>query len=249
VIFDPVDVTVVGAGAAGIYAALVAAESGARVLLVSRSPLDESASYHAQGGLAAALAPDDQPALHLADTLSAARGGASEAAARILCEEAPDRVRELQSRGVSFDSDPASGEPALGLEGGHSRRRVVHAGGSATGRRVTECLAQRAREDDRIAVHERSTALALWVEEGRCVGVLTDAGAIPSPATVLATGGAAALWERTTNPRGAVGAGLTMAHAMMSFSCCSSIVSYLISASAMMCNLSSVEVRISFARL
>jgi L-aspartate oxidase len=211
-VLNRVDLVVVGAGAAGLYAALVAAEAGAAVRLVSRSPIDESASYHAQGGLAAALAGDDDPALHLADTVTAGRGAVAESAARILCSEAPDRVRELKRRGVDFDRDAEGPEGlALGLEGGHSRRRVVHAGGSATGRRVAECLARTARDVEGITIHERSSAFQIWAEDGRCLGVVTDAGAMPAGATVLATGGAAALWKRTTNPRGAIGSGLLMA--------------------------------------
>jgi L-aspartate oxidase len=206
-----VDVAVVGAGAAGLYAALVAAEEGASVRLVSSSPLDQSASYRAQGGLAAALDPDDSVELHLADTLAAGRGAGRRSAARILCEEAPDRVRELVQRGVRFDSD-AEGRLALGLEGGHSRRRVAHAGGSATGRRVAEALSAAALRHDRIQVHERCSARKLLLEEGRCLGVVTDAGSMPAAATLLATGGAAALWKRTTNPPGALGSGLLLAH-------------------------------------
>jgi L-aspartate oxidase len=206
-----VDVVVVGAGAAGLYAALVAAESGASVRLVSSSPIDQSASYRAQGGLAAALEPDDSIELHLKDTIDAGRGAVRESAARILCEEAPDRVRELMQRGVEFDTD-SEDRLALGLEGGHSRRRVVHAGGSATGRRVAEALSVAALGDERITVHERCSALRLMVADGRCAGVLTDAGEMPAAATLLATGGAAALWRRTTNPRGAVGSGLLLAH-------------------------------------
>src|SRR3954471_275462 len=114
-----VDVAVVGAGAAGTYAALVAANEGARVALVSRSPLAQSASYWAQGGIAAALAADDSVKRHLADTVAAGRGAARDSAARVLCEESPDRVRELESMGVSFDA-ARTGELALGLEGGHS---------------------------------------------------------------------------------------------------------------------------------
>lgn len=202
---------VVGAGAAGLYAALVAAEVNASVRLVSASPLDQSASYRAQGGLAAALAGDDSPELHLRDTLEAGRGAARRSAAQILCQDAPERVRELVRRGVSFDTDP-DGTLSLGLEGGHSRRRVVHAGGSATGRRLAEILSSAAIAHPGIQVHERCEALRLWTEEGRCVGVVTDAGAMPCAATLLATGGAAALWKRTTNPRGALGSGLVLAH-------------------------------------
>jgi L-aspartate oxidase len=212
-----VDVAVVGAGAAGIYAALVAAGEGARVALVSRRPLDQSASYWAQGGIAAALAVGDSVERHLADTLAAGRGLARESAARVLCEESPERVRDLQRLGVHFDAD-RHGELALGLEGGHSARRVVHAGGSATGRRITRDLSALAANDERIDVLEWTTASAVWVEDGRCVGVRAEDRdgrelLVLARGTVLATGGAAALWERTTNPRGAIGAGLSLAHA------------------------------------
>jgi L-aspartate oxidase len=207
---DRIDVAVVGAGAAGLYAALVAAELGAAVRVVSKSPLDQSASYRAQGGLAAAIGGDDSPELHLEDTLAAGRGTARRSAAEILCSEAPERVRELERRAVPFDGDPGDGL-SLGLEGGHSRRRVVHAGGSATGRRVAETLSKAVVADDRITVHERCSALSLSVEDGRCAGVVTDAGFMPAAATLLATGGAAALWKRTTNPAGALGSGLLLA--------------------------------------
>jgi L-aspartate oxidase len=174
------DVAVVGAGAAGLYAALVAAREGARVALVSRSPLAQTASFWAQGGIAAALAEDDSPELHATDTLLAGRELARASAVRVLCENSPGSVRDLQRLGVQFDADRA-GNLALGLEGGHSRRRIVHAGGSATGRRITRDLSAIAATDERV--------------------------------TVLATGGMAALWSRTTNPRGAIGGGLRLADA------------------------------------
>ena len=210
------DVAVVGAGAAGLWAALVAARAGARVVLISRSPLAESASYWAQGGVAAALADGDSPERHMADTLAAGRGAARPSAVEALCREAPARVEELLRVGVRLDAD-RHGTLALGLEGGHSARRVVHAGGSATGRRITRQLSALAAEDERTAVLERSTAVALWVEDGRCIGTRVDGPdgvmLVSARATVLATGGAAALWERTTNPRGAIGAGMTLAGA------------------------------------
>ena len=141
------DLIVVGAGAAGLYAALCAARDGARVALVSARPLAETASYWAQGGLAAALAEDDSPALHLQDTVAAGRGLVRESAARILREEAPARFRDLEALGVRFDAD-RHGNLALGLEGGHSRRRVAHAGGSATGRRILRELSAVVAEHD-----------------------------------------------------------------------------------------------------
>jgi L-aspartate oxidase len=212
-----VDVAVVGAGAAGLYTALTAAAEGARVALVSRSPLAQTASFWAQGGIAAALAADDSPERHVEDTLAAGRDSARASAVRVLCEESPARVRDLERLGVSFDAD-RHGNLALGLEGGHSRRRIVHAGGSATGRRITRELSALAATDDRIEVLEPRAATSLTTHEGRCVGLVArprrgDALPLMARAVVLATGGMAALWRRSTNPRGAVGAGLLLAHA------------------------------------
>jgi L-aspartate oxidase len=209
---DPLDVVVVGGGAAGLYSALTAADAGARVAMVSRKPLSESSSFWAQGGLAAAIGPDDSPEQHVEDTIAAGRGASRRSAAELLAREAPGVVWELQRRGIHFDLLPDE-SLSLALEGGHSRRRVVHAGGAATGRRITERLAQLAAQDDRIKVVEKTSAVALWSDGNRCHGVITDAGAMQAPATILATGGAAALWARTTNPWGAIGAGPVMANA------------------------------------
>jgi len=206
------DVAVVGGGAAGLWTALRAAEQGGRVCVVSRTPLSESASFWAQGGLAAALEPGDSPALHAEDTIAAGRGLCRPAAVRVLVAEAPAAVRDLQARGVEFDLDQ-EGRLALGLEGGHSARRIVHSGGSQTGREITSKLATMVAADTRIEVRERTSATALWSDGTRCHGVITDAGALGSRATVLATGGTAALWRRTTNPRGAIGAGPVFAAA------------------------------------
>jgi L-aspartate oxidase len=207
------DVVVVGAGAAGLYAALSAAREDARVLLVSATPLAETASYWAQGGLAAALAVDDSPEQHLQDTLIAGRGLVREAAARVLVDEAPAAVRDLEDLGVHFDAD-RHGNLALGLEGGHSRRRVVHAGGSTTGRRVVRELSAIVAEHERIEVWERTRAAALWSDgDGRVTGVVCEDGRCAAArGVVIATGGTAALWSRTTNPPGSVGIGLMLAH-------------------------------------
>ena len=211
--FSGADVAVVGAGAAGLYAALCAAREHATVVLVSATPLAHTASYWAQGGLAAALAADDSFELHLGDTERAGRALVRHSAAEVLVREAPDRVRDLQALGVRFDAD-RFGRLALGLEGGHSVRRVVHAGGSATGRRVVRQLSALAAEEPRITVLEGARARALWHSEGRCRGLLCDDGLIVGAhAVVLGTGGAAALWARTTNPPGSQGVGLLLAHA------------------------------------
>ncbi|HEX5713057.1 MAG TPA: FAD-dependent oxidoreductase [Solirubrobacterales bacterium] len=202
----------VGGGAAGLWTALRAAEQGGSVCLVSRTPLSQSASFWAQGGLAAALEPDDSPDSHAADTIVAGRGLCRPTAVRVLVDEAPGAVRDLLARGVVFDLDH-EGRLALGLEGGHAARRIVHSGGSQTGHELTSKLAAMVAIEARIEVRERTSALALWSDGERCHGIVTDNGPIAAAATVLATGGAAALWRRTTNPRGAIGAGPVLAAA------------------------------------
>ncbi|MEA2154393.1 MAG: L-aspartate oxidase [Solirubrobacteraceae bacterium] len=207
------EIAVVGAGGAGLYAALATAATGASVVLVSATPLAQTASYWAQGGIAAAMAVEDSADRHLEDTLTAGRGLVRRSAAEVLVGEAPDRVRDLERLGVRFDAD-RRGMLALGLEGGHSQRRVVHAGGSATGRRIVRQLSALAVDEPRITVLEGARASGAWMRDGRCVGVVLDDGrAINARATILATGGAAALWSRTTNPPGSLGIGMSLAHA------------------------------------
>jgi len=206
---------VVGAGATGMYVALRGAEAGARVVLVSRKRLREavreSASFWAQGGLAASLAPGDSPQRHAQDTIDAGRGLCRTAALEALVNEAPAAVEELIARGVGFDTLP-DGSLALGLEGGHSERRIVHAGGSVTGKALTDRLIELVEASPAIDVRERTSVVALWSDRERCSGVITGHGPVPVDATVLATGGGAALWARTTNPYGAIAAGSVLAH-------------------------------------
>jgi L-aspartate oxidase len=206
------DLVVIGAGAAGLFACLVAAGEGARVTLVSARPLAETASYWAQGGLAAALAVDDSPERHLQDTLAAGRGIVRRSAAKVLTDEAPARFHDLEALGVRFDAD-RHGNVALGLEGGHTVRRVVHAGGSATGRRILRQLSADVAEEPAIEVLEGARAASL-VADDSCTGVrLEDGRTLRARGTILATGGAAALWSRTTNPPGSFGSGLLLARA------------------------------------
>jgi L-aspartate oxidase len=195
---------VVGAGIAGLYAALSAADD-TDVLVLCRGELASSNSFQAQGGVAAALGEDDDPGLHAADTLRTGRGICSERAVDELTRDAPARIAHLVELGVAFDD-------GLGREGGHSRRRIVHAGGAQTGRRIAEVLAVRAREHPRITISEGQRVLGAWISDGRCVGVLTDHGAVRGRATLIATGGYAALWEPTTNPLGATGEGIVLAY-------------------------------------
>jgi L-aspartate oxidase len=206
------EIAVVGAGAAGLYAALTAARTGARVALVSATPLARTASYWAQGGIAAALAVDDSPDRHREDTERAGRALVRTSAAAVLCRDAPGIVADLEGLGVHFDAD-RHGNLALGLEGGHSLRRVVHAGGSATGRRVVRHLSALVAEAESVEVLEGSRAAVVWTADGRCVGVVCEDGrSVRARGVVLATGGSAALWSRTTNPPGSLGIGLLLAH-------------------------------------
>ena len=198
------DLVVVGGGVAGLVAALCAAAES-DVLVLTKGLLLSSSSVLAQGGIAAAVGDDDSPALHAEDTLRTGRGLCRRSAVTVLTEEAPARIRDLVELGVEFDE-------GLSLEGGHSRRRVVHAGGAATGDRVARVLAERVLAHPRIRVAEGERMVELWHSNERCFGVVTDRRAVAARATLLATGGAAALWQRTTNPPGALGEGMAAAY-------------------------------------
>ena len=192
------DLAVVGGGIAGLYAALCVGDE-ADVLLLLKGPLRSSASYLAQGGVAAATGDDDSPELHAEDTMREGRGQSRESAVRALVGEAAARVADLRDLGVQFDPEP-------GLEGGHSRRRVLHVAGAATGREILRVLVDRVLEHPRIRVSEGETVRAV-----SAVGVATERRTVEASATLIATGGAASLWARTTNPPGATGDGMAMA--------------------------------------
>ncbi|MGH3132342.1 MAG: L-aspartate oxidase [Gaiellaceae bacterium] len=201
---EEVDLLVVGGGVAGLFAALCAASDG-EVLVLTKGSLLSSTSSLAQGGIAAAVGDDDTATLHAEDTLRTGRGLSRPSAVAALTGEAAARIRDLVELGVEFDDD-------LGLEGGHSRRRVVHAGGAATGDRVARALARRVLSHPGIRVAEGERMQSVWRARDRCVGVVTDRRRLRARGTVLATGGAAALWSRTTNPPGAVGDGIAAAY-------------------------------------
>jgi L-aspartate oxidase len=195
---DSCDVLVVGSGAAGLTAALEAAGRGAEVMMLTKGHAPDSSSWHAQGGIAGAIGDDDTADLHAIDTERAGRELCRQSAVRVLVEEGPERVRELITMGVPFD-------PELSLEGGHSRRRVSSVDGAATGWAVSSLLSRRAANAEHLQVLEATAVRALIVADGRCLGVMTPDGPLYARATILAMGGAAALWARSTNPPGQIG--------------------------------------------
>ena len=172
----PFDVLVLGSGVAGLSAAVRLAGPGGpspslSLGVLTKGALSQSATRWAQGGVAAVLGADeDSTDLHLADTLAAGAGLCDEEAVRVLVDEGPGRVHELIALGVEFDRE-ATGPLALAREGGHSRPRVVHAGGAATGAEVERALVD-ATYRSASAVLEGWFALDLLVEGGRCTGVL-----------------------------------------------------------------------------
>ncbi|MCU1591241.1 MAG: nadB [Frankiales bacterium] len=213
------DVVVVGSGVAGLTAALQATRAG-RVLLVTKVLVDAGSTRWAQGGVAAALGPDDSPAEHERDTLEAGVGLCDPAAVRVLCEEGPARLRELIARGAAFDRDPA-GELALTREGGHHRNRIVHAGGDATGAEVSRALVAAVRAHPGIELIEHALVLdVLQTADGRAAGITLHVlgegtqdgvGAIRARAVVLATGGMGQVYSSTTNPPVSTGDGVALA--------------------------------------
>ena len=196
---------VVGAGAAGLWCALHAAERG-EVTVVAPDPEAGSSTAWAQGGIAAAVAEGDDPAVHARDTIEAGAGLCDSEAVRILTTEAPGAIAELRTRGMVFD---AGGAPTL--EGGHSARRVLHAGGDATGWRMLQALLAAVRFAPRVsAIPER--AERLLTDGGRVVGVRTPSALeVESDRVVLASGGATGIYGRRTGPDRATGDGIALA--------------------------------------
>ncbi len=215
------DVVIVGGGIAGLSVAL-RLPTRMRVALFTKGQLGESNTRYAQGGLTVALGSDDSAELHLQDTLAAGAGLCDENAARILAEEAPEAVRWLISLGVVFDrarqGDPHATDDGLllGREAAHSRWRILHAGGDATGAEIERALVAAARQRANLHIFAETFVHRLLVENGACVGLeaMTRAGdafAVYASATVLANGGAGGLWLHTSNPAGATADGLALA--------------------------------------
>lgn len=209
-------VLVIGSGISGLWTALTMADHGHRVLLVTKQNLMDSNTRYAQGGIAAAIAADDSPELHYRDTLEAGAGLCDAEPVRVLTSEGPEQLKALISAGVRFDRTP-EGELATTLEAAHSRRRVVHALGDATGFEIERALVERVRANAAIETLEHAFVLDLVVQEGRCQGavIMTDDHSVrylTARATVLAAGGVGQAWSHTTNPATATGDGIALAY-------------------------------------
>ena len=206
------DFLVVGSGIAGLRAAVDLAEHGSVTILTKADPAESNTGY-AQGGIAAAVGPDDSPQEHFEDTMAAGDGLCDETAVRVLVEDGVGYVRELVDWGARFDRD-RTGQLALAKEGAHRSRRVLHAK-DATGREIGRLLWSRVAKHPRVRVLTGARAVELIVDHGQCVGVAyRDAHAIAecrAASVLLATGGAGQVFSETTNPSIATGDGVALA--------------------------------------
>jgi len=209
------DTIVIGSGLAGLAAAYHASKYGS-VAVITKSQLDTSNSYYAQGGIASVMSENDSFDLHIHDTLVAGRGLCDHDSVEILVKEGQARVKELIALGMKFDRE--NGGFVLGLEGGHSKRRILHAGGDATGKAITSFMLKKVLEQPSIYPSEYTAAVNLLINDGRCYGVQAinftsgENVVFTAPATIMATGGLSRIYDRTTNPHTATGDGIAMAY-------------------------------------
>ena len=209
------DTVVIGSGLAGLSAAYHSSKYG-KVAIVTKSQLDTSNSYFAQGGIAAAIEEDDSPEQHLIDTNIAGRGLCDMDAVKILVNEGRERVLELIEMGMRFDK--IEGKYVLGLEGGHNKRRILHAGGDATGKELTCFMLQKVKEQSNVTPFEFVAAVKLLQNNNKILGVQAYDFAhkknvvFQTKSVILATGGLSRIFARSTNPHTATGDGIAMAY-------------------------------------
>lgn len=209
------DILVVGSGLAGLTAAFHASKYGS-VAIITKSQLDISNSYYAQGGIAVVTDKDDSIESHIQDTLVAGRGLCDLDAVKILVSEGQECVQQIIELGMQFDQE--NGKYFLGLEGGHSKRRILHAGGDATGKGLTCFMLKKVQEQSNIIPFEYTTVVELLVENQICTGVqafdfVSGKNVIfRSKATIIATGGLSRIYDRSTNPHTATGDGIALAY-------------------------------------
>ena len=209
------DFLIVGAGIAGLRAAITLAEAG-RVLVVTKEALGESNTQYAQGGIAVAISGAEDVELHLEDTLAAGDGLVDPTAARVLVEEGPVRVEELLRWDTRFDRYATTGELMLTREGAHSRNRILHANGDATGREIGRALLARASATPGITLLPWTLLTDLLTLDGRVNGALLldengEIRTVHAHSVLLASGGAGQVYSDTTNPAVATGDGIAAA--------------------------------------
>ena len=207
------DYIIIGSGAAGLRAALDLASSG-RVLILTKTEIRESNSRYAQGGIAAAIGESDSAELHLSDTLAAGAGLCDENAVRVLAEEGPGEIERLIEWGTGFDRKNGSIE--LATEGAHSRARVLHAQGDATGKEIVRALSSRVRDFTSVTIIPFAFVQELVFDGNRACGVrYTSQGKLyeaVARATLVASGGAGQVYRETTNPPVATGDGFALGY-------------------------------------
>ncbi|MCL0071694.1 L-aspartate oxidase [Peptococcaceae bacterium] len=206
----------IGGGIAGLYTAWQSARAGFDVMLLTKRTISDTNTDRAQGGIAAAIGESDSPELHYKDTIAAGAGLCDEAAVRILVTEGTDRVQELIDIGANFDY---YGEKlAMTKEGAHSKRRILHAHGDATGAEISRVLLEQVKMFDNATIFEQHFVVDLLVKENECCGVLVfdestgNYRIFWAKAVILATGGAGRVYNYTTNPTVATGDGIAMAY-------------------------------------
>lgn len=207
------DTVVIGSGLAGLTSALYASKFG-KVAIITKSGLDISNSYNAQGGIAAVIGEDDSSESHIEDSMNAGRGLCDYEAMKILVNEGKECVSHLIELGMPFDKK--DGTINLGLEGGHSKRRILHADGDATGKVLTRFMLNRVKGENNIHAFQNTTVVDLLVKNNKCYGVQAlefktqNNYFFKTNAVVIATGGLARIYSRTTNPHTATGDGYTL---------------------------------------
>ena len=221
--YSEYSVVVIGSGAAGLYSALKISqqiELPDGILLLTKSGLGESNSMYAQGGIVGVLHqnPADTVESHVNDTLNAGAGLNDASAVEYISQASDEVVNDLMDCGVNFDKD-SNGNLTFTLEAAHSMRRILHAGGDATGKGITEALCRRVNEDENITVAQNSIAVEALVDSDQeCKGVIVyneltgEHEIVYTSALVLATGGLGQLYKYTTNPDGATGDGIDLAY-------------------------------------
>ena len=208
------DFLIIGSGIAALRAAIELADAG-EILVLTKGGADEGSTTYAQGGIAAAIGPNDSPDCHASDTIAAGDGLCREAAVRLLTEEGPRLVRELIEWRVQFERE-SDGTLALAREGAHTVRRVLHAR-DATGREISRVLWEQIADRPQIRVLEHTLVCDAIIVNDRCIGArFLDArghlGSATAAATLLATGGAGQVYRETTNPPVATGDGIAIAY-------------------------------------